>query len=76
MGLFLNEMKTEYINQTSDILSHIKTLAGTVLKEKDDYIYLGSHISSSEKILWSERVWHGQPVTIYIKFGFRSSILK
>ena len=49
VGLFLNETKTEYINRTSDILSHIKTLAGTVLKEKDDYVYLGSHISSSEK---------------------------
>ena len=49
VGLFLNETKTEYINQTSDILSHIKTLAGTILKEKDDYVYLGSHISSSEK---------------------------
>ena len=51
VGLYLNELKTEqmtldYSNQ--DNLS-IKTLNNTTLKRVNDYKYLGSFISSSEK---------------------------
>ena len=51
IGLYLNETKTEYINkcQTANNNFEIKTLNGKSLKQVDDYKYLGSFISSSEK---------------------------
>ena len=49
VGLNFNESKTEYINKTSDLTTQLKTLSGYILKCKDDYKYLGSFISSSEK---------------------------
>ncbi|XP_066928664.1 uncharacterized protein [Clytia hemisphaerica] len=49
-GLYLNESKTEYltlnVNESSD---NIKTISGTNLRKVEDYKYLGSYISSSEK---------------------------
>ena len=44
-----NESKNEYINKTGDLTTHLKTLSGYILKCKEDYNYLGSLISSSEK---------------------------
>ena len=56
VGLYLNETKTQYINHctvnntnTTNNISEIKSLNDTVLKQVEDYIYLGSFISSSEK---------------------------
>ena len=49
VGLHLNESKTEYVNRTIDETTLIKTLSGYILKCKEDYKYLGSYISSSEK---------------------------
>ena len=49
VGLNFNESKTEYVNKTSDLTTQLKTLSGYILKCKDDYKYLGSFISSSEK---------------------------
>ena len=49
VGLHFNESKIEYINKTNDLTSHLKSLSGYVLKCKEDYNYLGSFISSSEK---------------------------
>ena len=49
VGLHLNESKTEYVNFTNDNATQITTLSGTILKCKEDYKYLGSYISSSEK---------------------------
>jgi hypothetical protein len=50
VGLYLNEKKTEYYDKCqSNPIHQIKTLNGGILKEVDDYKYLGSYISSSEK---------------------------
>ena len=51
VGLYLNESKTEYMNnsQFQDDSIQIKTLNGYILKLVNDYKYLGSFISSSEK---------------------------
>ena len=49
VGLNFNESKTEYVNKTTDLTTQLKTLSGYILKCKDDYKYLGSFISSSEK---------------------------
>ena len=49
VGLHFNETKTEYVNHTSDETTQLKTLSGYILKCKEDYKYLGSFISSSEK---------------------------
>ena len=45
------ETKTEYINncQNNNTISQIKTSKSRVLKEVEDYKYLGSYVSSSEK---------------------------
>ena len=81
VGLHFNESKTEYINKTNDITSHLETLSGYILKCKEDYNYLGSFISSSEKdfnvrkgMAWSacnklHRIWTSKlNVSIKIKF--------
>ena len=49
VGLHFNESKTENINKTTDLTTHLKTLSGYILKCKENYNYLGSFISSSEK---------------------------
>ena len=51
VGLYLNETKTEYINncKTINAITEIKTLNNTILKQVKDYKYLGGYISSSEK---------------------------
>ena len=50
VGLYLNETKTEYINKClTDTENGIKTLKQKLLKQVDDYNYLGSFISSSLK---------------------------
>ena len=51
VGLYLNESKTEYINYTKTLNNNfdMKTINGYILKCVEDYCYLGSHISSSEK---------------------------
>ena len=80
VGLHFNESKTEYINKTNDITSHLETLSGYILKCKEDYNYLGSFISSSEKdfnvrkgMAWSacnklHRIWTSKlNVSIKIK---------
>ena len=49
-GLYLNETKTELLNRClTNNLHPVKTLNNTSLKQVEDYKYLGSHISSSEK---------------------------
>ena len=57
IGLHVNAHKTEYTcyNQTSDI----STLDGTSLKLVDRFTYLGSSVSSTEKIIDSRitKVW-------------------
>ena len=50
VGLYLNETKTECLNRclsNADLL--VKTLSGSSLKMVEDYVYLGSFISSSQK---------------------------
>jgi len=50
VGLYLNETKTECMNRCH--LNNnlpVKTLNHVALKQVDDYKYLGSYISSSEK---------------------------
>lgn len=51
VGLYLNERKTEYMSnlKTNDTDHSIKTLNNTSLKKVEDYKYLGSYISSSQK---------------------------
>ena len=51
VGLYLNESKTEYMfNSHSDQINQgLHTLNGSALKQVDDYKYLGSYISSSQK---------------------------
>ena len=52
VGLYLNESKTEYINYTKSNTNNnfdMKTINGYILKCVEDYCYLGSHISSSDK---------------------------
>ena len=51
VGLYLNESSTEYLNhcQVIDPDFSMKTLNGRELKCVQDYKYLGSFISSSEK---------------------------
>ena len=52
VGLYLNETKTEYLfnSQTNNNDSfEMKTLNNATLKRVNDYKYLGSYVSSSEK---------------------------
>ena len=51
VGLYLNESKTEYMinSRTVDTSFNMRTLNGYILKLVNDYKYLGSFISSSEK---------------------------
>ena len=50
VGLYLNKAKTEYVNfSENNSITEIKTRNNTTLKQVDDYKYLGSYISSSEK---------------------------
>ena len=53
VGLYLNESKTEYMSyiKSNDDIDNmiIKTVSGYILKRVDDYKYLGSFASSSEK---------------------------
>ena len=50
VGLYLNETKIECMNRCNSNNSHpVRTLNGTSLKQVEDYKYLGSYISSSEK---------------------------
>ena len=53
VGLYLNDAKTEYMNYTKSNNSIdnmiIKTVKGYILKRVNDYKYLGSFASSSEK---------------------------
>jgi hypothetical protein len=50
VGLYLNETKTECMNRCHSNNSHpVRTRNGTSLKQVDDYKYLGSYGSSSEK---------------------------
>ena len=73
VGLYLNETKTECMNKCLLDNSHqVKTLNDTLLKQVDDYKYLGSYISSSEKdfttrkgMAWSacndmHKIWSSQ----------------
>ena len=51
VGLYLNQTKTEYVynSKTNNEPFEMKTLSNSVLKRVNDYKYLGSFISSSEK---------------------------
>ena len=51
VGLYLNESKTEYMINSAKTFDtfEMKTLNGYILKLVNDYKYLGSYISSSEK---------------------------
>ena len=68
-GLYLNETKTECM--PINISNHIdlKSLPNNILNCVDDYEYLGSHVSNSEKTLTSGRAWHGQHAISWIKYG-------
>ena len=90
MGLYLNESKTEYMsykksNDNIDTMI-IKTISGYILKWVDDYKYLCSFASSSEKyfntrkgMAWSacndlHKIWTSKLVSnIKIKV-FRATI--
>ena len=65
IGLHVNAHKTEYMcyNQTGDIY----TLDGTSLKLVDNFTYLGSSVSSTEKDIDTRLTKHGQ-----LSIGFRS----
>lgn len=87
VGLYLNETKTELLNRCQTDNQHpVKTLNGTSLKQVEDYKYLGSHISSSEKdytirkgMAWSacndmHKIWTSQlPTQLKVKI-FRTTI--
>ena len=73
VGLYINETKTEFMNKCStDNKIGIKTLNNKALKQVEDYKYLGSYISSSDKdfnirkgMAWSacndmHRIWSSQ----------------
>ena len=47
IGLYVNAKKTEYVCYNQD--GEIKCLNGTILKEVENFTYLGSNISSTEK---------------------------
>ena len=51
VGLYLNELKTEHLHKsfTNQPIVDVKTLNNSSLRRVDDYKYLGSFISSSEK---------------------------
>ena len=50
VGLYLNKTKTKCMNRClSNNNNPVKTLNGTSLKQVEDYKYLGSYISSSDK---------------------------
>ena len=56
MGLFLNAKKTEYMTINEDKVHYdIKSNNGTVLKEVDDYIYLGTFGSERISTLLAQR---------------------
>ena len=87
MGLYLNETKTECLNRclsNADLL--VKTLSGSSLKMVEDYVYLGSFISTSEKdfntrkgMAWSacndmHQIWTSQlPKSIKLEI-FRATV--
>ena len=87
VGLYLNETKTECLNRclsNADLL--VKTLSGSSLKMVEDYVYLGSFISSSEKdfntrkgMAWSacndmHQIWTSQlPKSIKLEI-FRATV--
>ena len=87
VGLYLNETKTEYINKCLLDNNHpVKTLNGTSLKQVDDYKYLGSYISSSEKdfttrkgMAWSacndmHNIWSSQLTNEFKMKIFRATV--
>jgi hypothetical protein len=87
VGLYHNETKTECLNRclsNADLL--VKTLSGSSLKMVEDYVYLGSFISSSEKdfntrkgMAWSacndmHQIWTSQlPKSIKLEI-FRATV--
>ena len=87
VGLYLNETKTECLSRVltnADLV--VKTLGGASLKMVEDYVYLGSFISSSEKdfntrkgMAWSacndmHKIWTSQlPRRIKIEI-FRATV--
>ena len=57
VGLYLNETKTECMHRChSNNSNTIRTRNGTSLKQVDDYKYLGSYVSSSEKDFTTRKV--------------------
>ena len=48
-GLYLNETKTECMPINIRNRIGVKTLANNILQCVDDYKYLGSHVTNSEK---------------------------
>ena len=90
VGLYLNESKTEYMNlTTSSSISNfnMKTLNGYILKCVEDYKYLGSFISNSEKdfkarkgMAWSacnnlHKIWVSDLPT-YIKINIFKTLIE
>ena len=87
-GLYLNESKTEYLTlNVNNSLDKIKTISGTKLKKVEDYKYLGSYISSSEKgfkihkgLAWSacnklQNIWSSSFINPSLKVKvFKSTI--
>ncbi len=87
VGLYLNESKTECMKKCISNNTHpVKTLNGTILKQVDDYKYLGSFISSSLKdfltrkgMAWSacndmHKIWSSQLTTRFKIRIFRATI--
>ena len=52
MGLQLNAKKTELMTFNINEKAKITTKNGTILAVKEDFKYLGSYISSTEKDIW------------------------
>ena len=90
VGLYLNESKTEYMNlTTSSPISNfnMKTLNRYILKCVEDYKYLGSFISNSEKdfkarkgMAWSacnnlHKIWVSDLPT-YIKINIFKTLIE
>ena len=88
VGLYLNESKTEYLTlNESDPTNSINTISGIALKRVEDYKYLGSYISSSEKdfkvrkaLAWSacnrlNKIWSSHSIDSKLKVKiFQSAV--
>ena len=65
IGLHLNSKKTEVMHFSQGGVTTIKAKNGEKIKTVDSFEYLGGWLESfAKEILKSERLWHGQLVTV------------